>query len=246
MILVLNYVQLTDNAVRSKFREKGVVFREIDTKSSIRDFGYRNRETIQAKETLPQGINFLTVELSGGNGAWKGQIGSVSIFRRPAKRDSSLIFYLDSENGSDLNSGLSPDKAWKSLEKINQTELIPGDSVLLKSGAFFLGSLKPQGTGSESQAIIFGKYGGTALPVINSAGFLAGIQIENQSNIIVSDLEITSDAWESWETKALQQRFGVNIISTQIGEFKNITLKNLNIHHIFATENVESDGQNPT
>ena len=42
-------------------------------------------------------------------------------------------FYIDNELGSDLNSGHSPEKAWKTLKAVNSKTFLPGDKILFKS-----------------------------------------------------------------------------------------------------------------
>jgi hypothetical protein len=44
------------------------------------------------------------------------------------------IFYVDSVAGSDLNDGLSPDHAVKTIDKVNTLPVDPGDKVLFKRG----------------------------------------------------------------------------------------------------------------
>ena len=46
-------------------------------------------------------------------------------------------YYVSSEDGKDTNDGLSENKAFKTLEKINKIELQPGDKVLLEKGSVF-------------------------------------------------------------------------------------------------------------
>lgn len=44
------------------------------------------------------------------------------------------VYYVDSENGSDANSGLTRKQAWKSIDRVNDAEFKPGDKILFKSG----------------------------------------------------------------------------------------------------------------
>ena len=44
--------------------------------------------------------------------------------------------------GDDNNSGLAPDEAWKSLEKLRGVKLLPGNKVLLKRGEVLMANLK--------------------------------------------------------------------------------------------------------
>ena len=46
-------------------------------------------------------------------------------------------YYFDATNGNDTNSGLAPNKAFKSLFKIKTLNLKPGDVILLNAGDIF-------------------------------------------------------------------------------------------------------------
>ena len=46
-------------------------------------------------------------------------------------------YYFDDTNGNDTNSGLAPNKAFKSLFKIKTLNLKPGDVILLNAGGIF-------------------------------------------------------------------------------------------------------------
>ena len=43
--------------------------------------------------------------------------------------------YVSSVNGDDANSGYAPEKAFRSLRKVNQMEIQPGDQILLERGS---------------------------------------------------------------------------------------------------------------
>lgn len=159
-------------------------------------------------------------------------------------------YYLNGLTGSDVNDGLSPQSAWQSLQKASQVDLRPGDKILLSKGCTFYGKLQMNGGGSESDPVIVSAYdpksGNTSLPVINAKGYLAAIQIENGKNIKISNLELTSDAGTPEEPQACTERYGVLITASEPGIYPNLKLEKLRIHNIFATENIESNGQNLT
>lgn len=49
----------------------------------------------------------------------------------------STTYFVSSLNGNDENDGLSESTAFKSLNKINEIELTPGDKVFLLKGSVF-------------------------------------------------------------------------------------------------------------
>ena len=73
--------------------------------------------------------------------------------------DSPVCYYLDATGGDDNNSGLAPDEAWKSLEKLRGVKLLPGNKVLLKRGEVFNGELEITGQGIPEDRIYIDAYG---------------------------------------------------------------------------------------
>ncbi|ADX80430.1 polysaccharidase protein [Enterococcus faecalis 62] len=95
---------------------------------------------------------------------------SLSMLTKVAHAESNPIgncYYVSSQRGSDTNSGLSISEPFKSLNKINELKLNPGDKVLLENGLVF-----------EDQY----------LQIKNSENMEACIEISNsqESNIFVS------------------------------------------------------------
>ena len=87
---------------------------------------------------------------------------------------SSAIYYI-STDGDDNNSGLSPDQAWKTIEKVNTSTFIPGDRILFKRGEEWRETLVVSSSGSSSGYITYGTYGtADAKPIINGANIVTG------------------------------------------------------------------------
>jgi Ca2+-binding RTX toxin-like protein len=74
------------------------------------------------------------------------------------------IYYVDALQGSDGNSGLSPNRAWKSLEDVNTHKFQPGDEVLFRAGSVFHESLTIRCSGTAAEPITFGSYGDGPAP----------------------------------------------------------------------------------
>ena len=71
-------------------------------------------------------------------------------------------YYVSSINGDDLNSGTSPDKAFKSIEGLATIELKSGDAVLFESGSVF----RLYTTFLTSKGVTYGSYGTGEKPKI--------------------------------------------------------------------------------
>jgi hypothetical protein len=68
-------------------------------------------------------------------------------------------YYIDSQVGSDSNSGKSPANAWKTIDKVNAASIVGGDSVLFMRGQVFRGTLVPKSGTSTSSLVTYGAYG---------------------------------------------------------------------------------------
>lgn len=109
----------------------------------------------------------------------------------PTASQAGAVYYVDSENGDDNFSGLSAEKAWKSLTKAQNVVLQGGNKVLLKKGSSWKGSLSLKGSGTASNPITLGSYGEGNRPIIDGEGKVkAVVYLSNQSNWVIQDLEL--------------------------------------------------------
>jgi len=74
------------------------------------------------------------------------------------------IYYLDSQNGDDNNSGISLNTPWKSHTMIESANLQPGDTVYFARGSAWTGGIQIDASGSEGHPITFTNYGSGELP----------------------------------------------------------------------------------
>lgn len=80
-------------------------------------------------------------------------------------------YYISSAKGDDKNDGTSKDKPFKTLNKINELTLKPGDQVLLEKGSVFNDQyLHLKGSGSADAMILVSTYGEGNRPQINTNG----------------------------------------------------------------------------
>ena len=113
-------------------------------------------------------------------------------FLLAACSDSPVCYYLDATGGDDNNSGLAPDEAWKSLEKLRGVKLLPGNKVLLKRGEVFNGELEITGQGIPEDRIYIDAYGdGERKPcIVGYDTSLYAARICNSDYITMQNLEI--------------------------------------------------------
>ncbi|MBL8130832.1 MAG: hypothetical protein JNL42_03165 [Anaerolineae bacterium] len=76
----------------------------------------------------------------------------------------ATFYYIDSQQGSDTNDGLSADSAWKSHTMVSEGDLEPGDTVAFKRGSHFSGPMQITASGTEGLPITFTAYGEGDLP----------------------------------------------------------------------------------
>ena len=80
-------------------------------------------------------------------------------------------YYISSAKGDDKNDGTSKDKPFKTLNKINEITLQPGDQVLLEKGSVFDNqALHLKGSGTADAMILVSTYGEGKRPQINTNG----------------------------------------------------------------------------
>ncbi|MEI7502707.1 MAG: right-handed parallel beta-helix repeat-containing protein [Paludibacter sp.] len=80
-----------------------------------------------------------------------------------------MVNYYISNTGNDATNGKSIETAWKSIERVNQANLEPGDQLLFECGQRFEGELKIKNSGTKAQPTVISSYGNGAKPVITGA-----------------------------------------------------------------------------
>ena len=106
-------------------------------------------------------------------------------------------YYIDAVNGNDNNSGLSPSKAWKSINVVSNKSFNPGDVVSLAAGQSFDGCniyLRSVSNRHKLDGVTFNSFGSGPRPIIKSVTWTAGIFIDNQNNVHFYGLEFTRDS----------------------------------------------------
>jgi hypothetical protein len=78
-------------------------------------------------------------------------------------------YYVNCNSGNDNASGRTKALAWKTISRVNQAALAPGDTVLLKRKCQWTGPLNAKWHGTETAPITIGAYGKGAFPQIINA-----------------------------------------------------------------------------
>jgi hypothetical protein len=88
----------------------------------------------------------------------------------PIISKSCDCYYIDSKSGSDSNSGIQPDKPWKTLSKLKTVNLQPGSIVYLKRGSIWTERLRLFTSGTSDKPITITAYGVGAVPILSNPG----------------------------------------------------------------------------
>ncbi len=74
--------------------------------------------------------------------------------------------YYVANDGSDEDTGLSPEEPWATLTQVNAYSLLPGDSVLFKRGDTWRGQLAPKDGSEDGGFVTYGAYGEGPKPLL--------------------------------------------------------------------------------
>jgi hypothetical protein len=99
----------------------------------------------------------------------------------------ATTYYIDSDSGSDMNSGKSFSAAWNSISKVNSFRFNSGDTISFKCGQRYLGT-----TITGKSNIIFNSYGTGARPVIDGLGVCVCVDFDSKTNIIFKGLKFVN------------------------------------------------------
>ncbi len=144
--------------------------------------------------------------------------------------ESGTTYYVDSSVGDDANDGTAPERAWRSLARVNEVKLAPGDRILLRAGTQYVGRLRPQGSGEEGSPIAIGMYGEGEKPRIDAEGKHGeALLLENVEYWEVSNLELTNRG-----EKRRPHAAGARVTIRDFGTAHHIHLKNLYVHDVYG------------
>ncbi|GAA2915082.1 right-handed parallel beta-helix repeat-containing protein [Streptosporangium fragile] len=115
----------------------------------------------------------------------------------PAGATAGTVYYVDSRSGDDAAAGTSATAPWRSLDKVNATELRPGDVVRLKRGGRWPGTLTLSGKGTAANPISVEPYGTGAAPKIS--GRDAACVVISGSYVRVVGVHASDCLWSGFE-----------------------------------------------
>ena len=98
-------------------------------------------------------------------------------------------FYV-SPNGNDRAGGHSPAHAWRTIGRVNEARLRPGDTVLFRGGSTFTdNTLTPPASGTAARPIRFASYGKGRAVISNGRG---AVWFASKSHLVFERLQLTT------------------------------------------------------
>ena len=160
-------------------------------------------------------------------------------------------YYLSSSTGNDNNNG-SQTQPWKTLSKLSNTTLGPGDTVYFKKGDTFRGHFVVNGSGTEGNLITFTSYGSGNQPIISGSShddgggdYREAILVTNHDNMVFDGLEIQNHRTISRSGVGDLVSFGIRIeVSNSNVDLNNFSFRNMTFKNVYALYWVDPADQN--
>ena len=160
-------------------------------------------------------------------------------------------YYLSSSTGNDSNDG-SQTQPWKTLSKISNTTLGPGDTVYFKKGDTFRGHFVVDGSGTEQSPITFTSYGNGNQPIISGSDhddgggdYREAMLVTNHDNMVFDNLEIQNHRTISRSGVGDLISFGIRIeVSDSNANLNNFSFRNMIFKNVYALYWVDPSNQN--
>ncbi|MFI7532653.1 hypothetical protein [Streptosporangium sp. NPDC049376] len=116
----------------------------------------------------------------------------------PAQARAGGVYYVDSEKGDDAAAGTSPEKAWRSLGKVNDARLRPGDVVRLSRGGVWQGPLRLRAKGTAARPVVVEPYGTGSAPKVGGEGTESCVVLGG-SHLRVTGVRASGCQWAGFE-----------------------------------------------
>ncbi|MEV4224322.1 MULTISPECIES: right-handed parallel beta-helix repeat-containing protein [unclassified Nonomuraea] len=116
-----------------------------------------------------------------------------------AAAQAGTTYYVDSKAGDDSAAGTSESAAWKSLDAVNATSLQPGDTVAIRRGSTFSGSLTLTASGTAAGPITVKAYGKG--PLARISGRDADCVVISGNHWKVSGLRASGCRWAGFRVE---------------------------------------------
>lgn len=140
----------------------------------------------------------------------------ISIIITLASNNLFATTYYVSNSGDDTNSGLSPADPWSSIDKINSSTFLPGDSILFNRNDTWNERLKVPTAGTSGLNILFGAYGTGSKPIIDVLSNDIHSISCYRSFITFQDLVLKNSTSTTLAISVVGGCYGINVFRVEI------------------------------
>ncbi|WP_313807182.1 right-handed parallel beta-helix repeat-containing protein [Sphingobium sp.] len=146
-------------------------------------------------------------------------------------------YYVDSRLGDDGFSGTGADRPWRSLARLNDLSLQPGDRVLLAAGSVWKEPLTITRPGKVGSPITIGATGPGPRPRIDAGGVSEyAVGVINADYVELEGLEVTNDA------PSPAPRIGVLVQAENRGVTRGIRISDIYVHDVRGSNDRKDNG----
>lgn len=166
---------------------------------------------------------------------------SLSIATAVVGQATAKTVYVDCNGSGGEDSGTEKDP-YRSLEKVNQHKLSPGDTLAFKRGSTCKGTLQPKGSGEKDSPITVNNYGGdddaADLPIIDGQGANEAVLLVNQDYWNISQIDLRNPA------DKLGSRRGIQVIANESNPHTGITIDRIKVSDVAGETNKKTEPTN--
>ena len=148
--------------------------------------------------------------------------------------------YFVSAEGNDSHEG-SKERPFKSLAKISEVKLKPGDKVFFKRGDRFDGHFVVNGSGSRKKPILISSFGEGTKPILtgevgakNGGDYQEAILIKNNDNIILEGIEVQNNRLTSRAGVRDQDAYGIYVLNNGNRTLENFIFRDVTVKNVYA------------
>lgn len=144
-----------------------------------------------------------------------------------AELGAGTRYHVDHDAGDDDATGVAPEQAWRTLDRVNATVFQPGDRLLLRGGCRWHGTLRPRGSGTADNPIVIDSYGGPQRPQIVGGSELAAVVLHNVQGWEIRRLDVSHPAERDGEP-----RVGIFVLVADYGVGRHYVVDDVVVHDV--------------
>ncbi|MEP6673673.1 MAG: DNRLRE domain-containing protein [Ferruginibacter sp.] len=196
------------------------------------------------KQSIPLGnlVSLAVADVNFSNNlvefSSKEAVNKPQLVISPVAETAATAYYLDGVDGNDANDGKTNSTAWKTLNKINTSNLSAGAKIYFRSGQSFNGLFNISNNGTSGSPVVCDVYGGTDPATINGKGQPTAIFAYNRSYIELKNLVVTN--FRSGVIAASDAFNAVYFVNDNGGTLNHIHIENVRVDSVNSSSDVDA------